>query len=206
MMNKILSVVKFLLILIFIVFIITITTYSLVMIFGYDSEDSSQWVSFIGSILGGLLTLTGVWMTIKHENKLHEEKRKLEYRPFIYSEDGEIINCKIERDANNVKNVTFGFYIYNKGRSEACSVFVKAKDINITQSNHDENITIARDEKRYIKFNIKLEHFNKNIPFYNNGVTFIVTYNGIFEDELKNEFTKIIRINEDKQKEKLLSM
>ena len=68
-MNKILSVVKFLLILIFIVFIITITTYSLVMIFGYDSADSSQWISFLGSIIGGSLTLIGVLMTIRYEDK-----------------------------------------------------------------------------------------------------------------------------------------
>lgn len=167
------------------------------------TSHDSDWIGFWGAIAGGALTLVGVWLTIKYEKDERKKDRKLEYRPFIYSEDGEIIKGSIETDANNIENVKFGFYVYNKGRAEACSVIVKPEKRNITQSNHDECITIARDEKKYIEFNICLKDFDKDITSSTNGIQFTVECIGIFEDNLSNEFTKIIRLGTNKEKKDL---
>lgn len=131
-MNKILSVVKFLFILVFVVFIITITTYSLVIIFGYDSEDSFQWISFLGSIIGGLLTLIGVYYTVQAENKrwkIENEKRdkeildnkKILYKP-IFSLRGGEIKSHIDYDKDNKFQINFVLKIFNVGRGEAYDI------------------------------------------------------------------------------------
>lgn len=202
MMNKILSVVKFLLILIFIVFIITITTYSLVMIFGYDSADSSQWISFLGSIIGGSLTLVGVAWTIRYEKEERENKLKLDYRPVIYSDENEEIYAFIEDDSYKLKNqksekiIKFLFTIENKGRGEACSIIINPKgNLKFIGTNGIDLVNIDILPKNGTK---KVEFrciYEKDIESKLHNLAFDVSYNSPFEDGLETEFVKTIKIN-----------
>lgn len=132
MMNKILSIIKTLLILFFITFTISITIYSLVIIFGYDSKDSSQWISFLGSIIGGAFTLIGVLWTIKHEEKM----RMLENRPILF------INPDISFDLDeNNKILNLKIKISNSGKGVAYSIDVEPVEE-----------TIIRDKNSFIDY------------------------------------------------------
>lgn len=40
-------------------------------------------LSFYATVIGGLVTLLGVWMTIKHENKIKREEDLIKYKPIL---------------------------------------------------------------------------------------------------------------------------
>lgn len=197
MMNKILSVLKIFIIIFFIVFIITITTYSLVMIFGYDSKDSSQWISFIGSIIGGALTLIGVYYTVKVEKnrwKIENKKRdeeslennKILYKP-IFSLKEIKIKSKIDYDIDNKFQIHFVLKIYNVGRGEAYDIDLSylPKILHITFDDFTDFDLIANGD--YITLDCLILAKDKNEVLYiaNTMFDFEIKFNSAFDCDLK---------------------
>lgn len=81
-------------------------------------------VPFCSALLGGGLTLLGVWLTIKDQNKKEEAARKAAVRPWIFSCEGHIPKNKktyrmipdlnyseYEWIAGNIKNTDNGILI-----------------------------------------------------------------------------------------------
>ncbi len=194
-MNKVLSTFKILLIIFFIVFTITITTYSLVMIFGYDSEDSSQWISFLGSIIGGAFTLIGVLWTIKYEEKM----RISENKPILY------INPDITFDIDNKnKLLNFKFKISNSGNGIAYSINVEPIEKNIIR---DKNSFIGylpsgkeiescflfqyKDELDLLNFSTFSHEFKISFDSFYKCNDSLYIYINPFSDELFNKHKKL---------------
>lgn len=80
-------------------------------------------VGYGGSILGGFLTLYGVWWTIEDNNKQKKEELKLQYRPIIQ------IKSYHEKNFLNKRKhlVHLLFKITNIGRGEICECSITTK-------------------------------------------------------------------------------
>lgn len=95
-------------------------------------ESGYDYLGFIGSIIGGLLTLIGVYYTVQAENKrwkIENEKRdkeildnkKILYKP-IFSLRGGEIKSHIDYDKDNKFQINFVLKIFNVGRGEAYDI------------------------------------------------------------------------------------
>lgn len=167
----------------FVNFIITIQTP-----WGFiTNNDKDAWIGFYGAIIGGAITLIGVWWTINDQNKRRtEEKEELanEYMPIP---KGIIINLKDNKNENipyfnisrNSYDLKFGISIENHGRGElkngvlkGCCVAsecengifpkVKLKDSFIASNNTGMIEVIIQDIPRkclYIEIYIELSYF-----------------------------------------------
>lgn len=104
-------------------FIIPVVTHNIVSFMcsnGYLKPGSeNQWIGFYGAVIGGALTLLGVWWTIRDQN----QKRK---KDFMILNKPIIIISKIEfiGNANDIINnlLEFKFDIKNIGNSEALNI------------------------------------------------------------------------------------
>lgn len=100
--------------------------------------EESQWIGFFGSIIGGLLTLAGVWWTIMDQDKKRKEDLTVQYKPIIIFKR----SCKPELYAENIihyknsKNIIldFNIYIFNLGRGECYDYNISIKQISIDES------------------------------------------------------------------------
>lgn len=66
-------------------------------VFKWMSIDN-DWIGFWGAYLGGLFTLVGVFLTLRHSRKAENEKQKISKRPYIAVSD---LNRDISFDDNN---------------------------------------------------------------------------------------------------------
>lgn len=153
--------------------------------------------SYIGSILGGALTLVGVWLTIKHEKNERKKDRKLEYAPILYSMDNEIIIAHIDKKGlklkeQNYENIKFSFTIKNKGRAEACNIKIIPNNDKINFTEHEKTIDILpNDESKEVEF---ICEYYKDIEAHLYNLSFDVIYDGIFEKDIRTNFTKRIKL------------
>lgn len=88
--------------------------------------EESQWIGFFGTVIGGSLTLIGVWWTIKDQDKKRKEDLAVQYRPIISIDVSlhEII------DKNDEHGLVLKIDEYNIGRGEAINVCGKMYDNN----------------------------------------------------------------------------
>jgi hypothetical protein len=159
-----------------------------------DTDNFERWIGFCGSIIGGAMTLVGVLLTIKFEIKSRNDDDKKKYKPFIFSEDKEIIIAKI-----NKQNVDFSFTIYNKGGGEACNVRVISDNHKIPSNNNNEDLIIPKDTEKLVSFTYPIDDNNDYITELNNGIEFKIIYDGVFEKNLDVKFTKIVQIEQYKE-------
>ena len=156
-----------------------------------DTDNFERWIGFCGSIIGGAMTLVGVLLTIKFEIKSRNDDDKKKYKPFMFSEDKEIIIAKI-----NKQNVDFSFTIYNKGGGEACNVRVISDNHKIPSNNNNEDLIIPKDTEKLVSFTYPIDDNNDYITELNNGIEFKIIYDGVFEKNLDVKFTKIVQIEQ----------
>ena len=156
-----------------------------------DTDNFERWIGFFGSIIGGAMTLVGVLLTIKFEIKSRNDDDKKKYKPFIFSEDKEIIIAKM-----NKQNVDFSFTIYNKGGGEACNVRVISDNHKIPSNNNNEDLIMPKDTEKLVSFTYPIDDNNDYITELNNGIEFKIIYDGVFEKNLDVKFTKIVQIEQ----------
>ena len=128
MMNK-----KSLVLLIFGIFIIIFIVPQIIHFLVYTPSpfgfikpgEESQWIGFFGSVIGGSLTLAGVWWTLKYQDKKRKEDLAVQYRPIIS------IDVSLhEIDKNDEHGLVLKIDEYNIGRGEAINVCGKMYDNN----------------------------------------------------------------------------
>ena len=85
---------------------------------GFITTDNyDAWVGYYGAIIGGALTLGGVWWTIKEQNRQRKEDLRIQYKPrFVPSSIDSRNNSKTNID---IYEETYLYYpIKNTGRGE----------------------------------------------------------------------------------------
>lgn len=53
-------------------------------------EDTGDWLGFYGAVLGGFLTLLGVWLTISYQKEQDNLQRAIEFKPILELTDVEV--------------------------------------------------------------------------------------------------------------------
>ena len=61
-----------------------------------NQENKETWINFFGSIIGGGLTLFGVWWTINNQEKQRKKDLAIQYKPLF-----ELNNIKLKNDSRN---------------------------------------------------------------------------------------------------------
>ena len=134
--------------------------------FGFIIEaNRGDWINFYGAIIGGGVTLGGVYWTIQYEKKMRiedkdelEDQRKenlaIEYRPILISID--TISIKFNKKSNNLE---VEGVLKNIGRGEATNIHIRVKD-------KKDFITyfLRKDEEMAFNATLALEtQFNVNV-------------------------------------------
>lgn len=155
-----------------------------------NQENKETWINFFGSIIGGGLTLFGVWWSIKDQENKRKKDLAIQYRP--------IFTCSISKFDTNIYYIK----ITNVGRSEAeiNSISIQNIDedsfINFFVNNFEKiDILAASDSFECL---MALENFKKNfingsykkkiVMHYRNPIT---NQKGIFEKYLVFKISKI---------------
>lgn len=140
------------------------------------SQDYDQSVlNFYATVIGGLLTLVGVWATIKYEREINKEEDLIKYKPILeVSGIKEPYTCALREvklgmpfysandDQNREEkqkkfnseledNTTYRILIQNKGRGETFGTVLNKFEFK--ESNWDKNNTLlysATSENQYI--------------------------------------------------------
>lgn len=167
-----------------------------------NEENKDTWINFFGTIIGGGLTLLGVWWTIKEQNKnlikqqeqLDRQRREnfaIQYRP--------IFTCSIIP----LKNLKMYYVkISNVGRSEAeiYSISIQNIDNDIYFeyfiSNFEKiSILAANDSFEcsliYKNINNNYENIKYNKKIVMNYFNPITKQKGVFEKKFIFDMTKI---------------
>ena len=163
-------------------------------------------IGYIGSIIGGLITLEGVRLTIKHENDNRKNDLKYMYLPVLkaeaengnnsYSKNSKLI--RFVSNSDRYKDTDFYGYkkvikLSNVGRGEILNLKVKLKDYELISSidSNNHNLFVYNDNI------IRLVGINDNvyllpeIPIIitvNDKIHLNIKLNIEFEDIFKNKY------------------
>lgn len=140
-------------------------------------------LGYAGAILGGSMTLIGVWWTIKDQDNKRKQDLVIQYRPIItVTED--IQTPTIIGDLAFVCHIT----LQNKGRGEA-------SNITFSTTTNDNTIIIKDTYKSFLLSNdqITLEfyvcHKSKNMPIKDTD-QFEISINVQYDDFFNNTYTQ----------------
>lgn len=96
-----------------------------------NKDNYDAWIGFYGSVLGGALTLGGVWWTIKYEKQeLEKSKNKhdLERKEELFLQYKPLLKCDIHYSTSEDINKLFYFQIENVGRGELLNINISFPD------------------------------------------------------------------------------
>lgn len=170
-----------------------------------NPEDSQTVLGYFGSVIGGALTLFGVWWTINDQDKKRKKELSIEFMPYLI----------IDFDQQLCGNIhpSIDFYIKNLGRGEAIDVII---DLNIESTfNKPHSTTCSYQFPKHINKIPKDASINIPVTLYENSkeavyhekgnfiinnideqarpsldsymLTFTVKYLGIMSDKIHNE-------------------
>lgn len=52
-----------------------------------DRADVGAWIGYYGAVLGGAITLIGVWLTIKNQEKESRQEKSIQFKPILNLKD-----------------------------------------------------------------------------------------------------------------------
>ena len=142
--------------------------------------------NYVGSIVGGFLTLFGVWLTINYESKNKEKELKEEYKPILQITVGQKL---ITYEDNKtylrliIENNGLGNGIILKN-----TLIIYCPDININNAIEMDNIITT---KKPIIFDIPIENLSKKVK--NTTLYLFIKYTDTFSKS-KYETESIINI------------
>lgn len=176
------------------------------LIFGnsfYSAVTNDGWASFFGSymgaIIGGLVTLGGVFLTIRHNEQMEKERKILEHRPYMVlikdsspAERRDTINFEEDNATDKLRAYTnqhFSYVLVNKGNGTAVDVCLKRKslfDDNNKVHKMRESV-IAPGERIFINICEYQHKEDGNVD----SSTIVIE----FEDIFKNKYTQDIKVD-----------
>lgn len=180
-----------------------------------EKTDAQTIVSYAGAIIGGVLTLIGVWWTIKYQseslkdqeiklNNQRVENLAIQYRPIMNIDYTE--NWKNETILKDKNNINLHFIIKNIGRGEAINYLIQCDEKIISEGYiypaghssdlliYNENIDFKKPEGQGI-LNITIKYFDlheKNKYITKTKIEY--TYKDLQMEKLKilNEYNKLL--------------
>lgn len=125
-----------------------------------NSTNRDAWISFFGALIGGAMTLIGVWWTIKDQDKKRKEDQEnrdkeknlelaIQYKPIPYMNAYRQIDDRgnkifpIQKNKEEGFNFVFCLHVTNKGRGEI--VCGKIISYNIKSYEKGLNINYSKD-------------------------------------------------------------
>lgn len=141
----------------FIVIFILLLLLSIYSILDVFKTKDDNWISFWGSILGGGLTLVGVWWTIIDQEKKRNQELELQYQPILsanitkYRQINRLCNelhllfNHVGFDDNNLEPAPFMLEFKNIGRGEIrnFNIHIDSKDIIISPFNDSNQLDLS---------------------------------------------------------------
>lgn len=86
---------------------------------------NSEWASFLGSFLGGLISLVGIYLTIKYTQAENKKERELMYKPHI-----RICACKPDEKFDYICIPTKSNCCYTEN-GKNCGIGIKIKNVGL---------------------------------------------------------------------------
>lgn len=167
-------------------------------------------IGYYGSIIGGSLTLVGVVWTINHEKESQIEGYRIQYKPFVYSNDeilfgkhessAEILN-KTNNEYESKESVIIEFNIINSGRGEAINVeIIASSDLFHTKQEKIEELPSGAEKT--IRYQIYVDNQDNFDKIDNHKFDFTITYYGAYDTQNERcyEFTKTIHFTDEERK------
>ena len=161
-------------------------------------------IGYIGSILGGFLTLYGVWWTINEQHEIRKTDLSIQYKPYLSSPQPIAIDedsLYIEAKGNDHVSFSKEIKLKNTGRGEALimdskvsCVSDKTKNINISSSIIDDYV----DKNESLTVDILLEiNYFKEVIKNQELIAYVVEvfYTDLFS---KEQYIKKINIQLEK--------
>lgn len=143
-----------------------------------NQENKETWINFFGSIIGGGLTLFGVWWTINNQEKQRKKDLAIQYKPLF-----ELNNIKLKNDSRN-DMLRLLFNIQNIGRGEAYKFKIECNKDLFNSEDEEENNCFRKDiilpnDVTDTEFCIQIHDYDgrKNIIINDNDTQNILTYN-----------------------------
>lgn len=154
------------------------------------------WGSFFGGVVGGILTLSGVFMTIRHykkSDKNSEEKQKKLVKPILkyqvggqlfHSRDRNVYKTTInpnddEATESNISGTTISIQNISKSIAENVRVYFQQNDLG----REDIKIAFAQALKENETIILDLKFVNVSRPY-----SFEIKYMDILENNLSEAF------------------
>lgn len=167
-------------------------------------------IGYYGSIIGGSLTLVGVAWTIRYEKESQIDGYRIQYKPFVYSNDeilfgkhessAEILN-KTNNEYESKESVIIEFNIINSGRGEAINVeIIASSDLFHTKQEKIEELPSGAEKT--IRYQIYVDNQDNFDKIDNHKFDFTVTYYGAYDTQNERcyEFTKTIHFTDEERK------
>ena len=180
--NKILIKVSLLLLLLVFVFIL-IDYFNLMGEAVLRLNGNSDWLSFLGSIIGSFITLWGIVFTIQSENKKNTDQTRLSIAPFYnYDFSRQNINRGLAPSVDELKEQVFTFLLQDENPKK----FFLTIDVEI------KNIGVGNSILKYIECEyrkVKTKVLNPRIIESNNSNRFTINIQ-VYESDLKKFIKK----------------
>ncbi len=84
---------------------------------------NGEWASFLGSFLGGTVSLIGILITIQFTQEENRKERELMYRPHI-----KVTECKKSENTKYLSVLTTGNYVEN---GKNCNIVIQIKNVGL---------------------------------------------------------------------------
>ena len=157
------------------------------------SQMDDAWIGFLGEIVGGMITVCGVWMTI-YSNIRQEHQTKLQRsQPIVildmmygYEKPDDVMligeNLRLRSYDNKAENIEIPmseFGVRNIGFNTAISVSISI-EINVFEFNGYKHITLKKDELAIFKCNFIVDKqtflsiLSKQINLFNRSASSMI--------------------------------
>mgnify|MGYP002854842202 CR=1 FL=1 len=209
---------------IIIIGITIIIIFMIPVILSYSIKDITIWgivVIYLGAIIGGILTLTGVYWTIKTSNKERQKDLELLYKPSLKCftttdkvEPNKEIMVACNSDSYDDSRLIYGnmkLAISNIGRGEMLNVSITNIEISSVANilpnieghllNEEEIEELGVEDTIYITIGTPKNKVNKDISTVYN-VSFLLEYNGILKNsKFKSKISFCVTTNNKNRNE-----
>lgn len=202
MMNK-----KSLVLLIFGIFIIIFIVPQIIHFLVYTPSpfgfikpgEESQWIGFFGSVIGGSLTLAGVWWTLKYQDEKRKEDLAIQYKPLCSIEilDKGKEHFHINKDGYYIFSIPFRLKNIGRGEIYISDIIIKRKLNNdyIRISPYKRNIGLLVPSEYYdsfISFSLDNSEILSMREKYTGNIILSLKFTIIGKDLNKNEIDPLI--------------
>jgi len=137
-------------------------------------ENESVWIGFIGTIIGGMLTLLGVSWTIQHEraqmrkerelrDKEIKEERSIQFKPILSFDYIEKKKSEDDFQKDTSDSEVIKFKLKNCGRGEAQDIIIDVESSNALDDSYE--LKLGNSKFDYTKDKLSILNKSESVEF-----------------------------------------